>query len=37
MVSEETTNYELVSPCKTRQRHLETSTANVWDVDQSDK
>jgi len=37
MVSEGTTNYDFVLPCKTRQRHSETSAANIWDLEQSDQ
>ena len=37
MVFDKTTNYDLILPRKTRQRHLETSAANVWDLDNSDQ
>jgi len=32
-----TTNYDLKLHSKTPQRHLKTSAANVWDLDQSDQ
>jgi len=37
IVFDETTNYDLILPRKSRQRHLETSAANVWDLDKSDQ
>jgi len=32
MVFNETTNYDLILPSKSYQRHSETRTANVWDL-----
>jgi len=33
----ETTNYELILLSRTRQCHLETRAANIWDLDQSNQ
>jgi len=37
MVFNETKKYDLILPGKSRQHHIETSAANVGDLDQSDQ